>query len=65
MISVRLKPLRSIDRPRESIKAGMGCGSPGGLLAQLLQNQADVPVDIVRRSGDRVDKDSRMAGHRV
>ncbi len=71
MISARLKPLRSIDRLRESIKAGVNCGSPVGLLAQLLQNQADVLVDIVRRSGDQVDKieDSvlinRIAGHRA
>jgi zinc transporter len=70
MISARLKPLRSIDRLRESVKAGLTCASPVGLLARLLQNQADVLVDIVRRSGDQVDKieDSvlvnRIAGHR-
>ena len=70
IVSVRLKPLRSIDRLRESIKAGANCGSPVELLAQLLQNQADVLVDIVRRSGDQVDKIedsvlvSRIAGHR-
>ena len=71
MVSVRLKPLRSIDRLRESVKAGLTCGSPVELLARLLQNQADVLVDIVRRSGDQVDKieDSvlvnRIAGHRA
>lgn len=71
MISARLKPLRSIDRLRESVKAGLICGSPVQLLARLLQNQADVLVDVVRRSGDQVDKIedsvlvSRIAGHRV
>ncbi len=70
MVSVRLKPLRSIDRLRESVKAGVTCGSPVELLARLLQNQADVLVDIVRRSGDQIDRIedsvlvSRIAGHR-
>lgn len=71
MVSVRLKPLRSIDRLRESVKAGMACGSPVELLAMLLQNQADVLVDIVRRSGNHVDRIedsvlvSRIARHRT
>jgi zinc transporter len=71
MVSVRLKPLRSIDRLRESVKAGLVCGSPVELLSRLLQNQADVLVDIVRRSGDQVDRIedsvlvSRIAGHRA
>jgi zinc transporter len=71
MISVRLRPLRSIDRLRESVKAGATCRSPVELLSRLLQNQAEVLVDIVRRSGDQVDaiEDSvlgrHVAGHRI
>jgi zinc transporter len=71
MVSVRLKPLRSIDRLRESVKAGLVCGSPVDLLARLLQNQADVLVDVVRRSGNHVDRIedsvlvSRIARHRT
>ncbi len=71
MVSARLKPLRSVDRLRESVKGGLTCGSPVELLARLLQNQADVLVDIVRRSGEQVDKIedsvlvSRIAGHRA
>ena len=66
MVSVRLKPLRSIDRLRESVKAGATCGSTVELLARLLQNQSDVLVDIVRRSSDQVDKiEDSVLGNRV
>jgi zinc transporter len=50
VISVRLKPLRSIDRLRESVRAGTATRSPVALLAQLLENQAGVLTEIVRRS---------------
>jgi len=56
MISTRMRPLTSIDRLRETVKAGAICRSPVELLARLLQNQADVLVDIVRRSAEKVDK---------
>ncbi len=66
MVSVRLKPLRSIDRLRESVKAGATCGSTVELLARLMQNQSDVLVDIVRRSSDQVDKiEDSVLGNRV
>ncbi len=54
-ISARLRPLRSVDRLRASIKTGRGFRSPAELLAHLLQEQAGVLVDIVRQSSARVD----------
>jgi zinc transporter len=56
MISARLKPLRSLDRLRASVKAGDGFGSPAGLLAQLLRDQAGVLADILRQATGRVDE---------
>jgi zinc transporter len=55
LISARRKPLRSIDRLRASVKTGQSFRSPAELLAHLLQDQANVLVDIVRRSTARVD----------
>jgi zinc transporter len=54
MISARLKPLRSIDRLRESVRSGTATRSPVALLAQLLENQAGVLTEIVRRSNEDV-----------
>jgi len=54
-ISARLRPLRSLDRLRGAVKSGQSFRSPAELLAQLLQDQAGVLVDIVRESGARSD----------
>ena len=56
MIIARLKPLRSIERLRESVKAGAICRSPVDLLAHLLKNQADVLAELVRKSGPQIDE---------
>ena len=56
MISARLKPLRSLDRLRSSVKAGDGFSSLAGLLAQLLGGQAGVLADILRQATGRVDE---------
>ena len=55
VVSARLKPLRSVDRLRESVKAGLRCRSPVFLLARLLENQANVLLEIVRQVGGIVD----------
>ncbi len=54
LITVRLKPLRSIDQLRASVKAGKTFQSSVELLCQLLLDQAELLVDIVRKSTDRV-----------
>ncbi len=55
LISARPRPLRSIDRLRGAIKAGETFHSPAELLGHLFQDQANVLVEIVRKSTTRVD----------
>jgi zinc transporter len=54
MVSARSKPLRSIDRLRESVRQGETFRSTAELLAHLLRDQADVMVQIVRDATSRV-----------
>jgi len=63
MVSARSKPLRSIDRLRESVRQGETFRSTAELLAHLLRDQADVMVQIVRDSTGRVNsiEDSLLA----
>ena len=66
VISARLRPLRSVDRLRAAIKAGQPLRSSAELLAQLLREQAQVLVDIVRQSTALVDKvEDRLLANRV
>ena len=55
VVTARLRPLRSVDRLRASVKAGQTIRSSAELLAHLLHDQADVLVDIIRQSTSRVD----------
>lgn len=55
-ISARLKPLRSLDQLRTAVRAGASFRSTIELLAHLLQDQADVLVNILRTSTTRVDQ---------
>jgi zinc transporter len=55
LISARLKPLRSMDKLRAMVKAGVLFQSPVDLLCQLLRNQVAALVDIVRQSSAKVD----------
>jgi len=55
VVTARLRPLRSVDRLRASLKAGQSIRSTGELLAHLLHEQADVLVDIIRQSTAQVD----------
>jgi zinc transporter len=66
VVSARLRPLRSVDRLRASVKAGQPLRSSAELLAQLLREQAQVLVDIVRQSTSRVDSvEDRLLANRV
>jgi zinc transporter len=56
VVSARLRPLRSVDRLRAAVKAGQPLRSSAELLAQLLREQAQVLVDIVRQSTGHVDR---------
>ena len=64
MVSARPRPLRTLDRLRASIKAGVTFESPADLLAQLLQDQAMVLVGIVRQTTARVDAIEDSVLHR-
>lgn len=55
LVSARTKPLRSIDRLREAVRAGETFRSPVELLAHLLHLQAEVLVRILRESTSRAD----------
>jgi len=55
VVTARLRPLRSVDRLRATVKAGHTIRSSAELLAQLLHDQADVLVDIIRQSTARAD----------
>jgi zinc transporter len=66
LVSARPRPLRSLDRLRASVKAGATFRSPAELLAQLLRDQANVLVEIVRQSTSRVDNiEDKLLGNRI
>jgi zinc transporter len=66
LVSARPRPLRSLDRLRASVKAGATFRSPAELLANLLRDQADVLVEIVRQSTSRVDTiEDKLLGNRI
>lgn len=55
VVSARLRPLRSVDRLRSSVRTGQVFRTPSELLAHLLRDQANVLVDILRQTTARVD----------
>jgi zinc transporter len=66
LVSARLRPLRSVDRLRASVKMGQLFRSPAELLASLLLDQASVLVDILRQSTLRVDGiEDKLLANRV
>ncbi len=64
LISARFKPLRSIDRLRAAVKSGEAFRTSVELLVHLLRDQADVLMQIVRKSIAQVDEieDKLLAG---
>lgn len=64
VISARKKPLRSVDRLRGAIMQGTRLLTSFELLTQLLRDQADVLIDILRESTARIDRieDALLAG---
>src|SRR5205823_5977532 len=49
LVSAHIRPLRSVDKLRAAVQAGQVFRSPIELLSHLLQDQASVLVDIVRK----------------
>ncbi|MDB5806970.1 MAG: magnesium transporter CorA [Betaproteobacteria bacterium] len=64
LVSVRTKPLRSIDQLRASVNNGETFRSTADLLVRLLRDQADVLVRIMREATQKTDvaEDSLLAG---
>src|SRR5262245_400153 len=54
LVSAHARPWRSIDQLRTEVQAGQVFRSPIEILARLLRDQANVLVDLVRRSKKRV-----------
>ena len=54
LVSAHARPWRSIDQLQAEVKAGQVFRSPIEILARLLRDQANVLVDIVRRSKKRL-----------
>jgi len=66
LVSARPRPLRSLDRLRSSVRGGAIFRSPAELLAQLLRDQANVLVEIVRHTTGRVDTaEDRLLANRI
>ncbi|WP_347554239.1 transporter [Robbsia sp. KACC 23696] len=55
MVTLRVKPLRSVDRLRASVMAGERFRTPAELLVHLLRDQADLMAKIVRDTSADVD----------
>lgn len=64
LVSARTKPLRSVDRLRAAVKNGEVFRTSLELLVHLLRDQADVLMQIVRKSIAQVDdiEDKLLAG---
>jgi zinc transporter len=66
LVSARLRPLRSVDRLRAMVRNGAEFRSSVEVLAQLMREQANVLVDIVRKSTAQVDAiEDRLLARRV
>jgi zinc transporter len=56
LVSARLRPLHSIDKLRETVRAGYHFNSSVELLAQLLHQQSEVLTGILRQATTRIDQ---------
>jgi zinc transporter len=55
LLTVRLRPVRSVDRLRTAVRSGVFFRSTADLLSHLLRHQADVLTEIVRDAARAVD----------
>lgn len=56
MVTARLKHLRSVDRLRSAVREGEVFSTPADLLVHLMRDQAELLVQIVRRTSIEVDR---------
>ena len=56
LVSVRVQPLRSLDRLRDAVNKGAAMRSSVELLVHLMRDQGDVLVNIVRTTTSRIDQ---------
>ena len=65
-VSIRLKPLRSLDALRSMVRKGHAFHSSPELLSNLLQNQVNVLVEIQRRVTGNVDEiEDQLLSNRI
>ena len=66
LVSAHARPWRSIDQLRAEVQAGQVFRSPIEILARLLRDQANVLVDIVRKSKKRLTPmEEQLLGKRI
>jgi len=66
IITARMRPLRSIDRLRDAVRAGSRFRSPVEVLTHLMRHQADVLIRILRESNRRIDTiEDHLLAHRI
>ena len=66
LVSAHARPWRSIDELRAAVQAGQVFRSPIEILARLLRDQANVLVDIVRKSKKRLSPmEERLLAKRI
>ncbi|MDD2545715.1 MAG: transporter [Burkholderiaceae bacterium] len=56
VVTARREPLRSVDQLRKAVKGGAPLRSTAELLEHLLRDQADLLVNVVRKTTMRVDR---------
>jgi zinc transporter len=56
LVTLRRKPLHSVDRLRESVRTGETFRSPADLMGHLMCDQADLMTQIVRTTGIEIDR---------
>ncbi|MDW3680214.1 transporter [Cupriavidus sp. CV2] len=66
LVTARMKPLRSVDQLRASVRQGELFHTPLALLVHLLRDQAEVLVRIVRETSGTVDQvEDRLLSQRL
>lgn len=66
VVSVRLRPLRSLEQLRSNVREGASFRSSAELLAHLLEDQVAVLSNIVRQKSNRIDEiEDKLLAQRI